>query len=393
MSKRLLMTLAFVASTVSSPAIADKYNFYFAHTAEDSNSDGMPDTNAMNVKIINTSTYTVYDGDLTAYYGLSYTDLVSQGNSATSGAAYVANLDYIGSTKEVLDFVDTTLTIRENSVLQLSDGNSIGDTYTFDRVTKVDVSDGSVAEQILIAESQAAYDLATDAGFTAMLAESAISRSGGDFATLTSFSTNITNSSTATANVESDGGLNAEKIVGGDGATLFRQETDGTVHIGENSIVLSDESVSASGNDEVYSSSGVLQLGNSNSHRTIINGALEVDNSYSSSGVLQLGNNNSHRTVIKGALEVDNPTKPNHAANKKYVDGIGAMAMASLSAANAIPINEGIGIGTGYIGGQSAFAFGLKKSVGNGKYNVSFTASHNTTSSQSGASAAFGWSW
>ena len=365
MTNKWLIHLAFIASVVSSHAFADKYNFYFAQSAEDSNSDGIPDSNAMNVKIINTSTYTVYDGDLTAYYGLSYTDLVSQGNSTTSGAAYEASLDYMGSTKEVLDFVDTTLTIRENSVLQLNDGNSIGDSYTYDRVTKVDVSDGSVAEQILIADSQAAYDLATNAGFTAMLAKSTISRSGAGYATLTSFSTNITNSSTATANVESDGGLNAEKIVGGDGATLFRQETDGTVHIGENSIVLSDESVSASGNDEVYSSSGVLQL----------------------------GNNNSHRTVIKGALEVDNPTKPNHAANKRYVDGLGAMAMASISAANSIPTKEGFGIGTGYIGGQSALAFGLKKTVGSGKYNVSLTASHNTTLSQSGVSGGFGWSW
>ena len=364
--KRILIFFVTVlVSVISGPAFADKYNFYFAQSAEDSNSDGIPDSNAMNVKIINTSTYTVYDGDLTAYYGLSYTDLVSQGNLAVSGAAYTASLDYMGSTKEVLDFVDTTLTIRENSVLQLNDGNSIGASHTYDRVTKVNVSDGSVSEQILIADSQAAYDLAIDAGFTAMLAESTISRSGAGFATLTSFSTNITNSSTATANVESDGGLNAEKIVGGDGATLFRQETDGTVHIGENSIVLADELVSASGNDEVYSSSGVLQL----------------------------GNNNSHRTVIKGALEVDNPTKPDHAANKRYVDGLGAMAMASLSAASSILAKEGFGIGTGYIGGQSALAFGLKKTVGNGKYNVSLTASHNTTLSQSGVSAGFGWSW
>lgn len=217
----------------------------------------------------------------------------------------------------------------------------------------------------MVARTQAAFDLAKDAGFTAMLAESAINRSGGNFATLTSFSTNITNASTATANVESDGGLNAEKIVGGDGATLFRQETDGTVHIGENSIVLSDESVSASWFDEVYTSSGVLQL----------------------------GNKDSHRTVIKGDLEVNNPTKPEHAANKRYVDGLGAMAMASLSASNSIPAGEGIGIGTGYIGGQTALALGMKKRVGNGKYNVSLTASHNTTLSQSGVSAGFGWSW
>lgn len=352
---------------MASPTIthADNYNFYFPQSAEDSNSDGIPDTSAMNVKIINTSTYTVYDGTLTGYYGLSYSDLVTAADGGTAGAAYSASLDYMASTKEVLDFVDTTMTIRENSFLQLSDGNAIGSNYTYDRVTRVDVSDGSVASQILIADSQAAYDVATNAGYSAMLAESNISRSGANYQTLTSFSANVTNDGATTANVQSKGGFVTEQIKGGDGAVLFRQETDGTVHIGENSIVLSDESVSASGFDEVYSSSGVLQL----------------------------GNNNSHRTVIKGALEVDNPKRPNHAANKRYVDGLGAMAMASLSTANSIPTKEGIGIGTGYISGQSALALGLKKRVGNGKYNVSLTASHNTTLSQSGVSAGFGWSW
>ena len=45
----------------------DNYQFYFPGNAEDSNSDGIPDTSAMNVKIVNTSTYTVYDGNLSGY--------------------------------------------------------------------------------------------------------------------------------------------------------------------------------------------------------------------------------------------------------------------------------------------------------------------------------------
>lgn len=109
----LATSLIVFACLLSTGASADKYNFYFAQSAEDSNSDGVPDANAMNVKIINTSTYTTYDGDLSAYYALTYTDLVSQGNSSTNGAAYRAALDYIGSTKEVLDFVDKTLTLRK----------------------------------------------------------------------------------------------------------------------------------------------------------------------------------------------------------------------------------------------------------------------------------------
>ena len=257
-------------------ALSDNYNFYFPQSAEDSDADGIPDASSMKVKIINTSTYTVYDGNLSDYYGLTYENLETALNNTVVGSSYSSSLDYMGSTKEVLDFTDSTLTIRENSVLQLNDDNIIGDSYVFDRVTKVDVTDGSVTSQVLVASSQAAYDAAQAAGFTVMLAESNISRSGGDYQTLTTFSANITNDSVSIANVQSKGGFVAEQIKGGDGATLFRQESDGTVHIGENSIVLSDESVSASGTDEVYSSSGTLQLGDSDSHSTIVKGSLSA---------------------------------------------------------------------------------------------------------------------
>ena len=362
---KLFSLLFFLILLQSNLSYADNYNFYFPQSSEDSNSDGIPDSNAMNVKIINTSTYTVYDGNLTDYYGLSYTDLVSTLNSNISGAAYEATLDYIGSGKEVLDFVDSTLTIRENSVLQLSDGNSIGSNYTYDRVTKVDVSNGSVTTQILVADSQAAFNYAKDAGFTVMLAESNISRSGAGYSSLTTFSANITNDSTSVANVQSKGGFVAEQIKGGDGATLFRQETDGTVHIGENSIVLSDESVSASRHDEVYSSSGALQL----------------------------GNNKSHRTIVEGALEIDNPKRPNHAANRRYVDGIGASSLASISALTSIPKNRGFGVGTGFINGQSALSLGVKYQFENSKIYVNASSSYNSTAKTLASSAGLGWSW
>jgi len=346
---------------------SDNYNFYFPQSAEDSDSDGIPDTSAMTVKIINTSTYTVYDGNLSDYYALNYRDLEETFDESIAGSSYSASLDYMGSTKEVLDFTDSTLTIRENSVLQLNDDNVVGNSYVFDRVTKVDVTNGSVASQILIANSEEAYDYAVEAGYTVMLAESEISRSGGDYQTLTTFSSNITNDNTNTslANVQSKGGFIAEQIKGGDGATLFRQETDGTVHIGENSIVLSDESVSASGNDEVYSSSGALQL----------------------------GNNNSHRTIVKGALEIDDPKKPNHAANRRYVDGIGASSLASMSALTSIPNNRGFGVGTGFINGQSALSLGIKYQFEKSNVFLSASSSYNSTSDTLASSAGLGWSW
>ena len=79
-----------------------------------------------------------------------------------------------------------------------------------------------------------------------------------------------------TVNIVTKGGLVTEQLSNADGSSLLRKEDDGTVHIGQNSIVLSDELVSASGNDEVYSSSNVLQLGNNDNHRTVIKGTLEV---------------------------------------------------------------------------------------------------------------------
>ena len=261
---------------------ADSYNFYFPQTSEDDDGDGIPNEGSKNVQIINVSTYTVYDGDLSDYYSLTYSELESSADSENAGSAYSVTQDHSGSGIEVLDFIDTTLTLRANNLIQLNDSNSLNvETITYDRVVKVDMSDGSIVEEILVASSQEAFTIAQNAGYTVMLAESAISRSGADFQSLTTYSSNVTNSSTDTANVDSDGGFVSEKIVGGDGAILFRQESDGTVHIGENSIVLADESISSSGYDEIYSSSGTLVLGNSTSDNTSVNGNMTVTGSFS----------------------------------------------------------------------------------------------------------------
>ena len=365
--KIIIIIFSLIFFLITNFVQADNYQFYFPGNAEDSNADGIPDTSAMNVKIVNTNTYTVYDGNLSGYYGLnsaSYSGLVTQLNNGIAGSSYAANLDYTGSAKHLLDFVDSILTIREDSVIQLSDGNGIGNNFNYDRVTKVDVSNGSVASQILVASSQAAFDYAKNAGFDVMLASTAINRTG-NAVSLTTFSANVTNDNATVANVQSKGGFVAEQIKGGDGATLFRQESDGTVHIGENSIVLSDESVSSSGNDEVYSSSSVLQL----------------------------GNNSSHRTIIKGSLEIENPTKSKHAANKRYVDGVGALSMASMSATSSIPKTGGFGIGTGYIDGQSALAISIKTDYEPWNATTSGSFSYNASTEEFALSTGIGWGW
>ena len=330
-------------------AFADKYNFYFPDNSMDDNSDGIPNTDEQKVKIINTSTYTVYDGTLSGYYALEYSNLASTLTNLNPLSDYESSLDYMGSNQEVLDFAGSVLTIRENSVLQMNDNNG-GDSYVYDRVTKVDVTNGTVASEILIASSQEAYDAAIAAGHTAMLAESEISRSGAGYKTLTSFSPNITNSVSATSNVLSKGGFTTEQITNADGTVIFREESDGTIHVGENSIVLADETVSASGNDEIYSSSGKLQL----------------------------GNNSNHVTEVKGSLRVQDPKVETDAANRRYVDGIGASALASISSLTAIPEGNGVGLGSGFINGQSALALGAQSVLENGM-NINFSSAYNST--------------
>lgn len=329
-------------------AFADKYNFYFPDGAMDDNSDGIPNADEQKVKIINTSTYTVYDGTLSGYYALEYSNLASTLTNRDS-SDWEASLDYMGSNQEVLDFAGSVLTIRENSVLQMNDNNG-GDSYVYDRVTKVDVTNGTVASEILIASSQEAYDAAIAAGHTAMLAESNLNRSGAGYKTLTSFSPNITNSVSATSNVLSKGGFTTEQITNSDGTVIFREESDGTIHVGENSIVLADETVSASGNDEIYSSSGKLQL----------------------------GNNSNHVTEVKGSLRVQDPKVETDAANRRYVDGIGASALASISSLTAIPEGNGVGLGSGFINGQSALALGAQSVLENGM-NINFSSAYNST--------------
>jgi len=154
------------------------------------------------------------------------------------------------------------------------------------------------------------------------------------------------------------------KVVIGD--NLVRLETDGTVHVGKNSIVLADELVSASGNDEVYSSSGVLQL----------------------------GNNASHRTIIKGSIEVPKPTKGIHAANKSYVDSMGAMLMAASNLNYSIDPSSGLslGIGLGYMDGENALAVGVGGSNQNSNMNYTSSISYSDYTNQVSIGAGVSWS-
>lgn len=271
-----------------------------------------------------------------------------------------------------------TLTLRDNNLVTLSSLTSdasdplFGKAFVYDRVTKINVNSGAIEADFVVARSQAAMQVALDLGFQAVLADGAGDVDASfDTLTLKTYSKNAT---TSTGSLATDGGFFAEQITSSNGASLFRQEADGTVHIGENSIVLADESISASGLDTIYSSSGKLQL----------------------------GNNARHTTVIKGALEIEEPTAPNHAATKNYVDTHTvsrsyldtsvAMAMAMSALPRAYNEKRVIAVGVGQHGSQSAIALGLSAVVGKNPtlVNVNITASNSGTVS---AAAGVGWSF
>ena len=362
MSKKFIVLIV-VSSFYSNPCLADLYQIYFAESSEISSSGAYVDY----VKIINTNSYTTYDGNIAGFYDQTFTDLEEAAEAATSGSTYGAalNTDQASSPITILDFTGTNLKFRSNSAVGIDPaGGSPGDAYTYDIVNTVDLSTGEVTETILIADTQAEYDLATAEGYTVILDTTDIDRSGA-VQTFTAFSTNVTNENdgTSEANEETKGGLIVEQISGVDGASIFRQEDDGTVHIGANSIVLADELVSNSGYDQIYSSSGVLELGNSA----------------------------SHRTVITGTLEIQDPTLPSHAATKRYADGIGAMSLALSMMPKAMPGQSMMTAGMGTMGGQGALAVGLSAQNESSGMSYNFGTAYNETVSEFAFGAGVGW--
>ncbi|NCF47816.1 MAG: hypothetical protein GWP24_09675, partial [Alphaproteobacteria bacterium] len=112
--------------------------------------------------------------------------------------------------------------------------------------------------------------------------------------------TGLTSFGAITADNATIGTIFTDTIKSADGQTdIIRAESDGTVHIGENSLVFD------STNDVISSSSGSLTLG-------------DTDN---------------HVTKVRGILSIQDPTEPDHAATRRYVDQSAAMA-ASLDTRN-----------------------------------------------------------
>ena len=367
---KVVVVLAVCFSTEKS--WADTYQFYVPSTmpgmiGNDTNGDNLLQASEMNTNlnliITNTNSKTAILTSFTPYLQKSASDAYAFGTND------YAEFNGTTSTRVFQEFRGNILTIRENLAVDVRDKGSdqiakTGDDgvqKTYDRVMELNVTTGEVMSETLIAHTQADYDYAVANGHTVIL-ENTGDLSGITPVTMTTYAENITNAGSS-AVVETNGNFSTNKITASDGASLMRQEDDGTVHIGQNSIVLADELVSNSGFDQIYSSSNVLEIGNTS----------------------------SHRTKIRGALEVQDPTESNHATNKRYVDGISAMASAVSSMPQAAQGETMLTVGTGYRDGQNAFALGFTSRPLKSPVSFNVNATYSDSASKTTFGAGLGW--
>jgi autotransporter adhesin len=354
--------------------------------------------NLQKLWIVNTDSNVVKQVSMVNYFGKIFPN--------AQPSLYSNQVDFTGSTRVAQDFVGDSVTIRDNNLVYAAALTTdpsdplFNQSFYYDRVVKINVNTGVLEEDYIVARSAAALQVALDMGYDAVLADGAGEIIPGftEFS-LKTFSKNATTSTGAQA---TDGGFFAEQITSSNGASLFRQEADGTVHIGENSIVLADESISASGFDTIYSSSGRLQLGNNSSHTTVVEGALEIQeptapnhaatkNYVDTNTVSQeyLENYVNTNTVSQEYLENYVNT---HTVSRKYLDTSIAMAMAMSALPRATDDKKVVAVGIGQHGSQAAIAVGVSAIVGerNTQVNLNITGAN---SGKVSVAAGVGWSF
>jgi hypothetical protein len=149
--------------------------------------------------------------------------------------------------------------------------------------------------------------------------------------------------------------------------------------------------------DEVRGSTGNRLITSSADTVSVANGSLRVTPGSSpstpgttiasSDGRLILGDSSSHRTIVRGTLEVQDPTAPDHAANKRYVDGATSLAMAISSLPVSPDGGPYLGIAAGTLGSETAFALGFSHTEPTTGFQLKFNIGH---SASSGTGAAVG---
>jgi len=352
---------------VANYASADNYQVYFPDTKPGMIKDGFGTyyTN-LDIVLVNNDTRVVKTIDADDYILKFDND-----NAYNFGSTAIIDINGTSPVRSILDFKGSAIKVRESQMVIVKDNNGTpldttddGDQLYYDRILEIDVTTGDILSEKLIATSTAAKNYAEEAGLTVDTVNL------GDVtnttqASFTSYAENVTNAVDSGAVVVTQGNFSTAKITDADGTSLFRQEDDGTIHIGENSIILADEAVSNSGYDQISSSSNVLELGSSA----------------------------AHRTVITGTLEVQEPTAPNHAATKKYVDGNAAMSIA-VASMPAAPIGKSMfTAGMGHRDGSSAVAIGFSHTPESGNKVFNLSVTHSSHISKPAYGGGIGWSF
>lgn len=281
--------------------------------------------------------------------------LLDDGSGVTYSGGAMAQNEYL----KITDIKDS---IVEMSRLQ--NAVTVG-VYSYGRLMTYNTTTSQVTSDKLIAYNDADYDYAKSKGYEVIRAQGTNVSNGGRSYNFASYSPNTLSSGA----VDTKGGLFAQNVMDNEGNSLVRKESDGSVHVGQNSFVFRDSAISSNGNDILSSSVNRLQL----------------------------GDNPNHRTIVQGTLEVQDPTAPNHAANKgyvdsnfykrNYIDGSVAMAMAMSSLPRSLNGKTMLGIGTGYHNGQAAVAVGLSKSLVERGLHFNISVSHSNAATTSGAAS------
>ena len=354
---------------------ADTYKVYFPSTMPGMIMDGQGVYYTdKEILIVNNDTRVVKRVDADAYLLKFDPD-----NAYDFGETGVVEVNGTSPSRSIVDLKSNIITFKEAQMVIVQDNNGTpqdttddGDQLYFDRVLSINVDTGEIVSDTLIANSEEAATYAANNGMSLDTVNLGDVQNTTQM-TFTSYAENVTNDADSGALVDTNGNFSTAQISDSEGNSLFRQEADGTVHIGENSIVLSDESVSSSGFDEVYSSSSVLQL----------------------------GNNSSHRTVVKGALEIEEPTAPQHATTKNYVDVLNASArrysdsLAAMSTAIASMPQAQHGqrmltFGTGFRNGEHAIALGISVKPITSAFSLNINAAYSDYASKPTVGAGVG---
>ena len=334
--KKIFFLSVVLLLSLSDKSSADTYQIYMPSTMP-----GMLGSAPAQFFIVNTDSRSTVTVDTKGY--LDSFD-ISNWSFAQNDFVQIdgTNLNSGSSNERIFqEFKGSSMIIRENGLVSVRDmgpdgiyGGMAGDTgddgenRIYDRILTINTSDGTVSSQTLIASNLSDYNHAVANGYTTVLEEKSATPDElalMELFKMTTYSENLTNSGSMVGDaIETQGSFSTTKITDADGVSLFRKEDDGSIHIGENSVVIVDSPNSLSGHDMIYSSvadGSILQIGNIDSHRTIIKGTLEVTGESSFQGTINM---QANRITGLGA-----PLQSTDAVNKAYADTLAASTLTS----------------------------------------------------------------